>query len=55
MFPFGSIGITSFEAELWGVRDGLLLARQHDIHKIIIKHDAKAVVDILTSDSTNNY
>ena len=47
-----NIGIaSSFAAELWGVRDGLILAKQHNIHKIMIELDAKAVIDLLLSDN----
>ena len=47
-----NIGITSsFAAELWGVRDGLSLEKQHNIHKIIIELDAKAVIDLLLLDN----
>ena len=46
------IGTTnSFAAELWGLRDGLELARKLDITKLIVEVDAKAVVDIIL---TNN-
>uniref|UniRef100_A0A2N9F7H7 Reverse transcriptase domain-containing protein n=1 Tax=Fagus sylvatica TaxID=28930 RepID=A0A2N9F7H7_FAGSY len=38
------IGVTnSLAAELWGLRDGLILAHQQNIKKIIIELDAKAV------------
>ena len=47
-----NIGIaSSFAAELWGVRDGLILAKQHNIHKIMIELDANAVIDLLLSDN----
>jgi ribonuclease HI len=42
------IGITnSLAAELWGLRDGLVLAHQHNIKKLIIELDAKAVLDLI--------
>ena len=37
----------SLVAELWGLRDGLLLARDLHICKLIIKIDAKSIVDLL--------
>jgi ribonuclease HI len=47
------IGTTnSFAAELWGLRDGLELARKLDISKLIVEVDAKAVVDIILTDNT---
>ncbi len=47
-----NIGIAfSFAAELWGVRDGLLLAKKHNIQNIIIELDVKAVIDLLLSDN----
>uniref|UniRef100_A0A2N9EFE1 Reverse transcriptase domain-containing protein n=1 Tax=Fagus sylvatica TaxID=28930 RepID=A0A2N9EFE1_FAGSY len=46
------IGTTnSFAAELWGLRDGLELARKLDIAKLIVEVDAKAVVDIILSEN----
>ena len=45
-----SIGIThSMAAKLWGLHDGLVLARNLSIRKLIIEIDAKAVVTILKS------
>jgi hypothetical protein len=42
------IGVTnSLAAELWGLRDGLILAHQQNIKKIIIELDAKAVIDLV--------
>ena len=42
------IGITnSLAAELWGLRDGLVLAHQLNIKKIIIELDAKAVLELV--------
>ena len=37
----------SLVVELWGLRDGLLLARDLHICKLIIEIDAKSVVDLL--------
>jgi hypothetical protein len=37
----------SLAVELWGLRDGLLLARNLNITKLIIEIDAKSVVDLL--------
>ena len=43
-----NIGTTnSLAAELWGLRDGLVLAHQHNIKKLIIELDAKAVLDLI--------
>uniref|UniRef100_A0A2N9H7K2 RNase H type-1 domain-containing protein n=1 Tax=Fagus sylvatica TaxID=28930 RepID=A0A2N9H7K2_FAGSY len=40
------LGITnSLAAELWGIRDGLLLARDLNIRKLIVESDAKSVPD----------
>ena len=36
-------------AKLWGLHDGLVLARNLSIRKLIIEIDAKAVVTILKS------
>ena len=47
------IGTTnSFAVELWGLRDGLDLARKLDISKLIVEVDVKAVVDIILTDNT---
>jgi|UniRef100_A0A2N9EKD1 ribonuclease HI len=49
-----NLGITnSLAAELWGLRDGLLLARNLNITKLIIEIDAKSVVDLLHNAHTN--
>jgi ribonuclease HI len=49
------LGITnSLAAELWGVRDGLLLARDLNIRKLIIESDAKSVVDLLKTENLGN-
>jgi hypothetical protein len=41
-------------AKLWGVRDGLLLARDLNIRKLIIESDAKSVVDFLKTEDLGN-
>ena len=47
-----NIGIaSSFATELWDVRDGLLLAKKHNIQNINIELDAKALIDLLLSDN----
>lgn len=41
------IGITnSFVAELWGLRDGLILCCNLNISSLIVELDAKAIVDV---------
>ena len=37
---------TSFAAELWGIRDGLALCYNLNIHSIIVELDAKSIVDV---------
>ena len=50
-----NLGITnSLAAELWGLKDGLLLACELKICKLIIEIDAKSVVDLLKSESLGN-
>jgi ribonuclease HI len=50
-----NIGITSsFATELWGVSDGLRLAKQYNIQKLIIELDAKVVLDLLMSDNNTS-
>ena len=45
-----NIGITNFsDAEMWGLRDGLLLARNLNIQKLLVEIDAKVVEDLLKS------
>ncbi len=39
----------SLAAELWGLRDGLHLTRNLNIHKLLVEIDAKAVVDLVES------
>ena len=42
------LGITnSLATELWGIRDGLLLAHDLNIHKLIVETHAKSVVELL--------
>jgi ribonuclease HI len=49
------LGITnSLVAELWGVKDGLLLARDLNIRKLIIESDAKSIMDILKTENLGN-
>lgn len=36
----------NFEAELWGLRDGLTLCSNLNISALIVEEDAKAIVDI---------
>uniref|UniRef100_A0A2N9FRC0 RNase H type-1 domain-containing protein n=1 Tax=Fagus sylvatica TaxID=28930 RepID=A0A2N9FRC0_FAGSY len=48
-------GITNLlVAELWGLRDRLLLARDLKIRKLIFEIDAKSIVDLLKSKSIGN-
>ena len=42
---------SSYMAELWGLRDGLLLARHLNVSKIIMEIDAKSIVDILNNEN----
>lgn len=45
-----AIGFThSLAVELWGLRDGLTLAKSLNIKKLMIEIDAQAVVDIIKS------
>ena len=51
---YRNIGIkNSLVVELWALRDGLVLAHDLNIHKLIIKLDAKAIVDMLSDNNTN--
>ena len=46
---------TSFEAELWGLRDGLMLCSNLNISSLVVELDAKAIVDVLlNADYVNN-
>ena len=40
--------VSSLEAELWAIRDGLILCNQLLIQELIIELDAKAVISLLT-------
>jgi hypothetical protein len=52
---FHNLEITnSLAAELWGLRDLLLLARDLKICKLIVEIDAKFVVDLPKSESLGN-
>lgn len=43
----GHIGIAdSFVAELWGLKDGLILCCNLNITSIVVELDAKAIVDV---------
>ena len=49
------IGITSsFAAELWGLREGLILCCNLNISSLEIELDAKAIVDILNKPAFEN-
>ena len=49
------IGITnSFVAELWGLREGLMLCCRHNISSLVVELDAKAIVDVLGNPSYVN-
>ena len=51
---YHNIGIkNSLVVKLWALRDGLVLAHDLNIHKLIIKLDAKAIVDMLSDNNTN--
>ena len=41
----------SFTAEVWALRDGLMLCVQKKIPTVIVKMDAKALVDALNNPS----
>lgn len=44
----------SFLAELWALKDGLMLCRQMNLTTIIIELDVKAIVDALTNPTYSN-
>ena len=46
---------TSFVAKLWGLRDGLMLARRLDVSKIVIEIDAKSIVDLLNCEGDHGF
>ena len=49
------IGVTtSFVAELWGLREGLILCSNLNIHSLVIELDAKAVVDVFLNPNYQN-
>lgn len=49
------IGITSsFMAELWAIRDGLLLCVERNFQAVVIELDAKAVCDVLCNPTQTN-
>ena len=49
------IGITNnFEAELWGLREGLMLCYRLNISSLVVELDAKAIVDVLDNPSSAN-
>ena len=50
-----SIGFaTSITAEFWALRDGLKLALNAGIQRLIVKLDVKVVVDLIKSNATTN-
>lgn len=42
---------SSFMAELWGLREGLRLAKERGFHNVEVKIDAEAVVKAITTDN----
>ncbi|KAL0006038.1 hypothetical protein SO802_013599 [Lithocarpus litseifolius] len=46
--------VNSFLAELWALKDGLLLCQQMNMTALIVELDAKAVVEALTNPSYSN-
>lgn len=49
------IGVTtSFVAELWGLREGLILCSNLNIQSLIVELDAKAVVDVFLNPNYQN-
>ena len=49
-----SLGCTnSFIAELWALRDGLILAKDLNLNSLIVELDAKIVVQLMNNDSAN--
>ena len=50
------IGFTiSFVAELWGLRECLMLARWLDVSKIVIEIDVKSIVDLLNCEGDHGF
>ena len=49
------IGVTnSFAAELWGLREGLKLCCNLNIHCLVVEMNAKAIVDVLQNEDYAN-
>lgn len=49
------IGVTtSFVAEPWGLREGLILCSNLNIQSLIVELDAKAVVDVFLNPNYQN-
>ena len=49
------IGITSsFMAEMWALRDGLLICVNHNYVAVEVEVDAKAVIDVLANPGQSN-
>lgn len=46
--------VDSFLAELWALRDGLILCHQMNVAAVVIELDAKALVDAFTNPSYSN-
>lgn len=48
---------TSITAELWALKDGLMLAKQLGIAQLMVEMDAEVIVDLVQSDKspTNIY
>ena len=45
---------TSIIAEMWALRDGLMLAKQLGIAQLMVEMDAKVIVDLVQSDNSPN-
>ena len=43
---------TSVEVEFWALQDGLMLVSQMGINNIVVKLDAKVVVDLVCASNT---
>ena len=51
-----NIGVTtSFIAELWALRDGLILCHNLNFHAIVIHTDAQAIVEAIKNASYSNH
>ncbi|KAI8552114.1 hypothetical protein RHMOL_Rhmol06G0239800 [Rhododendron molle] len=46
---------SSLKAELWAVRDGLVLAREHNIRSLEIGVDALGVVQLINDNNSTNH